>query len=127
MRRHLILSGLIMAIAGPAWAQSATGGAAGTASGTGDYGLSGSYGGATGSVGVSGTGSTSGIGLGGISQGNGNLGISGGVDNSSAGTESYSTQSSGVPQVVPQLPSIDAGGAATGSASGLGVGSTSSQ
>lgn len=122
MRKRLILCGLLMAVAGPAWAQSATGGAAGTASGAGNYELSGSYGGTTGSVGLSGADSSSGIGLGGISQGNGNLGVSGGVGNSTAGTGGYSVEGSSVPQAVPSLPSIGVGGSATGAASGLGVG-----
>ena len=126
VRKHLIVCGLLASIASvPAWAQSATGGAAGTASGAGNYGLSGSYGGASGNVGISGTGSSSGIGRGGISLGNGILGVSVGVGNSSAGTGGYSVEGSGVPQAVPSLPSVGAGGSATGSASGLGVGGVS--
>ena len=71
MRTHrLFLAGLIASVAaGSAWAQSATGGAAGSASGAGNYGISGNYGGATAGVGISGTGSSSGIGLGGVSIG----------------------------------------------------------
>jgi hypothetical protein len=121
-----ILAGLLAAaIVGTAWAQNATGGADGTVSGSGDYGISGSFGGQSAGVDVSGVGSTSGLGLGGASQGNGQVGISGGVGNSTAGAGGYAvTGPTGLPQIS-GTPSIDAGGAVTGSASGLALGGAS--
>ena len=112
--RHVnaILCGLLAAaIAGTALAQSATGGAAGIASGAGNYGFSGSRSSA--------------------SQGNGQIGATGGVANSTVGTGSYTTFGpAGLPQGMIGLPPVGGppvGGAssATGSTSGLGnVGSS---
>ena len=108
-KSELLLVGLLVtAVAGTAWAQSATGGVAGSAAGSGNYGISGSYGGANAGVGASGTGSTSGIGLGGISQGSGGIAASGGAAGSGAGTGSYSMQGSGRPAGVSGLPPIGA-------------------
>jgi len=108
-KSELLLVGLLItAIAGTAWAQSATGGVAGSAADSGNYGISGSYGGASGGVGASGSGSTSGIGLGGFRGGNGGVGASGGAADSSALGGSYSMQGSGLPAGVSGLPSIGA-------------------
>ena len=92
MRKCLVLSGLIAtALAGPAFAQSATGGVAGSASGAGNYGISGNYG----------SGSASGTGLG----------------TSSAGTGSYTFDGGGLPAGVSGLPSVSGVGSGSGSAS----------
>lgn len=122
----LILCGLLaVATIGTASAQSATGGVAGTGSGTGDSGISVEMGGIRTGIEASGVGSSSSIGLGGISRGNGSVGASGGAANATAGTGSYTFQPpTGVPSGFSGAPSVDTNASGSGSLSGLGVGST---
>jgi len=82
MRIHFLLCGLLT-VASPAFAQSAS---TPTTGGTGNYNLSGSYGGTNPGVSVLGNSGGAGMNLGGSSLGNGNLGTSYGSGNLSAGS-----------------------------------------
>ena len=119
MRHHLLLSCLLAtALTGPAFAQSATGGIAGSTSGAGNYGMSGNYGGLGAGAGASGSGSASGIGLGGASAGAGGFGSSYGAAASGAGAGSYQFQSNGLSEGMSGLPSPGGGGSVGGWADG---------
>jgi hypothetical protein len=119
-RRLLLASLLAAAVAGSAWAQSATGGVAGSASGAGNYGISGSYGGANAVSASPAAGSSSGIGLGGASIGDAGASASYGVGNSNAGTALLDRQQR--PAAGPVRPAVDRAGRAVDRDWRLGVG-----
>jgi hypothetical protein len=102
MRIHLVLCGLFaVAIASPAFAQSAST----PQTGTGNYNLSGSYGGKSSGISILGNSTMPGMGVGGSSLGNGNLGTSYGRDSLNAGS-GISVDGSGFSDGMSALPSV---------------------
>jgi hypothetical protein len=104
MRPYLLLFGLLAA--SPAFAQSSTGTPSG--GGLGNYNLSGSYGGKSGSTSIHGNGEASDMKLGGSSLGNGNVGTSYGTGSLNAGS-GISVDGSGFSNGMSSLPAAGGG------------------